>query len=290
MSKITWLPADAVRDLAREIAANAGKTLFACGAEGEGLRKWDFAEAVSAAAWIDRDRLLVASETGLWRLHLPTGDCARIWDLEADDPDTRSNDGRADPWGSFWIGTMGWRSQPGAGSIWRVGADGPTLYRDAVTVPNSICFAPDRSAAYWTDTVDGVIRRQPLDRATGAPKGDPEVFVDLSGKANPDGSVCDAEGYLWNAQWDGWRVVRYAPDGREDRVIEIPAQRPTCPAFGGPDLRRLYVTSATIGIERDALADQPGAGGVFAIDLDVAGTPEPRFVHLDGMEDFVPAS
>ncbi len=262
-----------------------GRALHACDAEGGGHRRYDFDEEVSAAAWVDRDRLLIASQTGLWRLHLPTADCLRVWELEAGNEATRSNDGRADPAGGFWIGTMGRHAEKEAGSIWRVGAEGPVLYRDRITVPNAICFAPDGRSAYWTDTPGQVIWRQPLDPDTAAPAGDPEPFVDLTGEAYPDGAVCDAEGYLWNAHWDGWRVVRYAPDGSQDRVIELPVQRPTCPAFGGEGLTRLFVTSARIGLDDAALAKQPDAGALLALDVDVPGLPETRFAHLDGRPD-----
>lgn len=256
------------------------RAMFQCGAEGGNLRRRALPEAFSAAAWIDRRRILAASQSGLWRLDLDGEACERLWPLEADDPVTRANDGRADPWGNFWIGTMGWKFERGAGAIWRVGAEGPRLWRKGVTVPNSICFSPDGRAAYWTDTVEQIIWRQPLDPADGAPRGECEVFVDLRGKAWPDGSVCDAEGHVWNAQWDAWRVVRYAPDGREERVVELPIQRPTCPAFGGPDLRRLFVVSARAGLSEAQLAAQPDAGAVFAIDLeDVRGAPEARFLH-----------
>ena len=260
-----------------DIRANA---LYACDAEGKNPRRWAFPESVSAAAWIDRDRLLLASETGLWRFDIPSADCVKVWDLEADDPLTRSNDGRTSRQGDFWIGSMGKRFEPGAGAIWRVTADGPQPYRTGITVANALAFAPDGRTAYWTDTPTRRIMRQPLDEA-GAPLGDPSLFAETPPGAFPDGAVCDAEGCLWNAQWDAWRVVRYRPDGTEDRVIPLPVQRPTCPAFGGPDLTRLFVTSARVGLTPDDLRAQPGAGGVFAMDLDVPGLPEARFPHLD---------
>ncbi|MFO7855580.1 MAG: SMP-30/gluconolactonase/LRE family protein, partial [Paracoccaceae bacterium] len=122
-------------------------------------------------------------------------------------------------------------------------------------------------------------RRQPLD-AAGAPEGPDALFVRTEGW--PDGSVCDAEGFLWNAEWDGARLVRYAPDGRVDRTVPLPISRPTCPAFGGPGLTRLFVTTARTGLDQGTLKAEPGAGGIFAVDVDVAGVPEARFRRLDG--------
>ncbi len=95
--------------------------------------------------------------------------------------------------------------------------------------------------------------------------------------ASPDGSAVDAEGYLWNAQWDGARVVRYAPDGRIDRIVEMPVARPTSCAFGGEDFTTLYVTSAWDGLSPGARAAQPLAGGLFAFDAGVKGLALPLF-------------
>jgi len=90
----------------------------------------------------------------------------------------------------------------------------------------------------------------------------------------PDGAVVDSAGYLWNAQWGGGKVVRYAPDGSIDRVITVPVSQPSCPAFGGKDLKTLYITSAREGLSAEQLAKEPLAGGVFSIDVDVPGLPE----------------
>ena len=102
-----------------------------------------------------------------------------------------------------------------------------------------------------------------------------EQFANTRGApATPDGSAVDAQGYLWNAQWGGGSVIRFAPDGSVDRVVKVPVSRPTCPAFGGKDLKTLYITSARDGLTPEQLAAEPLAGGVFAIDVDVPGLPE----------------
>jgi sugar lactone lactonase YvrE len=93
----------------------------------------------------------------------------------------------------------------------------------------------------------------------------------------PDGSTVDAEGFIWNAQWDGWRLVRYAPDGRIDRIVELPVQKPTSVIFGGPDLSVLFVTTAIWDLKAEALQEQPLAGALLALDVGVAGLPETRF-------------
>lgn len=246
------------------------------GVDGTGPRHWAFDECVSAAGWIDRDTLLIASETGLYRFSPETGARQVLTPLEADNPATRSNDGRADPFGGFWIGTMGKRAETGAGAIYRY-FDGrlEPLFRD-VTIPNAISFAPDGRRAYFADTATQRIMVQVLD-SEGWPMGAAEVFVDLAPEGlHPDGAVVDGDGFLWNAQWGAGRVARYAPDGRFDRAIAVPARLVTCPAFGGERLDRLYLTTARQGLDAAALRADPLAGQTFVADPGVTGRPEPR--------------
>ena len=130
---------------------------------------------------------------------------------------------------------------------------------------------------YYADTYINTIWAYDLDTASGQ-LSNRRVFADTTDmKGVPDGSIVDAEGYLWNAMWDGWSVVRFAPDGTVDRIVEVPVQRPTCPMFGGKYLGQLYVTSARIGLEPDDLVNQPDAGALLMLDPGVKGVPETRF-------------
>lgn len=225
-----------------------GKTLLS--QSGGKAISWAFDECVSAAGWIDADRLLIASETGLWQFDLGSGQRSLIAPLEADQPLTRSNDGRADPWGGFWIGTMGFNAEHGAGAIYRLYQGEIRKLVEDVTISNSIAFSPDRQFAYYTDTPTRQIMRVSLDADTGWPVRDADVFADLkqSGR-NPDGSVVDSEGCLWNAQWGAGQVARYAPDGTLMKTYDVPAAQATCPAFGGPELETVFVTTAAQGLE-----------------------------------------
>ncbi|GGE62247.1 SMP-30/gluconolactonase/LRE family protein [Actibacterium pelagium] len=234
--------------------------------------EWQFDEHVSAAGWVDHDTLLIASETGLYRFDIQTGDYDLVVAMEEDDPLTRSNDGRADPFGGFWIGTMGKDAEPGEGAIYRYfqGALEP-LFQD-ITISNSICFAPDGKTAYFSDTTTGRIMKQELDDQ-GWPIGTAKVFVDLSSQGlNPDGSVVDSDGCLWNAQWGAGRVARYAPNGTLLETLSLPATQITCPAFGGAELTTMFATSAAHGI-----AEPVGsAGQTFTEAMRVKGQPEHR--------------
>jgi sugar lactone lactonase YvrE len=113
------------------------------------------------------------------------------------------------------------------------------------------------------------------DPATGLPVGEWTLFADVSdGRGYPDGAVVDSQGYLWNAKWGGSCVVRHAPDGSIDRIVEVPVSQVTCPAFGGPDLKTLFITTANKNLSAEQLAAEKVAGGLFAIEVDVAGLPE----------------
>lgn len=233
-------------------------------------QSWSFGEHVSAAGWTGRDSLLIASETALFHFDLNSHDIDPLVELEADDPATRSNDGRADPWGGFWIGTMGKAAQPRLGAIYRWYRGNLVKLFDKITISNAICFSPDRRHAYFTDTPTRRIMRQKLDN-DGWPMGDPELFIDLSCDGlNPDGAVVDAEGHLWNAQWGASRVARYDTRGTFVEAVAFPAIQTSCPAFGGPALDQLFATSASEGLSPRATRD----GQTFVQPAGVRGQPE----------------
>ena len=232
--------------------------------------EWHFDEHCSAAGWVDRDTLLMASETGLWRFSLETGARELITPLEADNPVTRSNDGRADPWGGFWIGSMGKNAEKYTGSISRFYKGELRTLFTSITVSNAICFAPDRSCAYYTDTHSRRVMRQDLDAVDGWPVGASTVFLDLREEGlNPDGAVTDAGGNMWVAQWGASRVAVYSPNGTFLKAGEIDAKQASCPAFGGPDLTTLYVTSAAVGLDAG-----PNDGMTFVAQGVGTGLPE----------------
>ncbi|MCX7644760.1 MAG: SMP-30/gluconolactonase/LRE family protein [Rhodobacteraceae bacterium] len=237
-------------------------------------RHWDFPGNVSAAGWIDETALLVASETGLLRLDLASGATELLAPLEAEDPRTRSNDGRADPWGGFWIGTMGKAAEPGLGAIWRYFRGEVRRLFAPVTIPNAIAFAPDGSFATFADTTSGRVMRTRLGR-DGWPAGEAEVFLDLRAeRLNPDGAVFDADGTFWLAEWGAARVSAYGPDGRRLGTLALPARHSSCPAFGGDGLATLFCTSARQGLTEAEIAAQPLNGQTFAAEGVARGQPE----------------
>ena len=237
-------------------------------------RHWDFDDHVSAAGIVDADRLIVASSRALLLFDLRDGTRTTLVDLEADNPVTRSNDGRADPQGGFWIGTMGLNAEAGAGSIWRYCRGKLRRLFADITITNAICFAPQGDSACFTDTDKGVIMRVALD-ADGWPSGDPQPFIDLRAEGlSPDGAVMDAQGGLWSAQWGAGRVARYDAQGRFDRAVMLPAAHISCPSIGGADLDTLFATSARQGLD----APGPDDGCTFAVTVDERGQSEHRVI------------
>ena len=240
--------------------------MFERGLDDKEATIWAFDEHVSAAGWISETELLIASETSLFRFDLTENESQFIVGLESDNPITRSNDGRADPLGGFWIGTMGKNAEACAGAIYRYYDGELRKLFDNITISNSICFSPDGGTAYYTDTPTQKIMTVALD-PDGWPIGDPELFADVS-PHNPDGSVVDADGKLWNAQWGSSRVACYGSDGKYISEAKFAASQISCPCFGGRDLSTIFATSAAIDV------DEGDAGKVFSAKTKYSGQKE----------------
>ncbi|MDB6454974.1 SMP-30/gluconolactonase/LRE family protein [Falsirhodobacter sp. 20TX0035] len=238
-----------------------------------GPLSWDLPETVSALGWIDRDRLLLGSETGLLRFDLRDGGWDRLVAIEADDPGTRGNDGSADPWGGFWLGTMGRKGEEGRGALYRWYRGELRVIRKPMTTPNAMAFDTARNRIYVSDTPDHIVWMWTLD-AEGWPEGAPQVFLDLSvEELNPDGGVVDTEGRFWSAQFGAGRVACYSPEGEFLRAEPLPASQTSCPAFGGPDLDVLFVTTGQENMTAEERAREPQAGMTFHARLVLDGRP-----------------
>lgn len=255
------------------------QTMLSATAEGHLVDRITFDDKTSAAAVVDKDTLAVFQSGALLRYDFATDSKTIIAEIEADKPHNRSNDSRMDRSGGFWLGTMNrGGGQPKTGAVYQWKAGKLTTILEHVGIPNSICFSPDGTRAYFTDA-GAVIRTVSLDSATGLPNGE---WTDLCGAIAPggaDGSVVDSEGYIWNARWGGSCVVRISPTGHLDRVIDLPVPNVSCPAFGGKDMKTLYITTARENLSPEQLEQYPLSGSLFAIDVDVPGIAEP-FIKL----------
>jgi sugar lactone lactonase YvrE len=189
---------------------------------------------------------------------------------------TRFNDGKCDRHGRFWAGTMDMEFGEPLGALYRLDVDGSChKMRPQVTCSNGLGWSPDNRTMYYTDSPTHTIFAYDFEPETGALHNERIFIKDEDGL--PDGLTVDAEGYVWSAKWDGWRVVRYAPDGSIEREINLPVQRPTSCTFGGPQMNRLYITSARTGLSAADLAEQPLAGSLLVVETAVKGLPEPLY-------------
>lgn len=244
------------------------------------VEQWPMPERLACIALCEADGWLLLGLASRLAFFHPAS--ATLRPLEAIEPGlpTRLNDGACDRQGRFVFGTLheppdGGVRQP-VGAFYRLNADLSLQRLDlpGVAISNSLAFSPDGRTLYYCDSPHRRIQCCDYgDRCTR-----PRTFVELDDpRGEPDGSAVDCAGNLWNAQWGLGRLACYTPDGRLDRCIDIPASQPTRPAFGGPDLCTLYVTSARDGLDAAALAAQPAAGALFAVAAGACGMPEPRF-------------
>jgi sugar lactone lactonase YvrE len=224
--------------------------------------------------------VLLALHHGIAAFDPETGKLDVLCDPEADRPGNRFNDGKCDPAGRFWAGTMAIDCSAGKGSLYRLDAD-RSLHRvlSPVSVSNGIVWSLDARTMYYTDTLSREVWAFDYDLATGAIANRRTAIRIPEADGLPDGMTIDAEGMLWVAHWGGGRVTRWDPRaGRLLDTIRVPASQVTSCAFGGPDLGTLYITSARRGLDANALAREPMAGALFCAKLDVIrGVPATEY-------------
>ena len=242
------------------------------------LSIFNMPEKITSLSIIDNENLIVASKSGINNFNLITKKLSNLLKVEPS-LGNRSNDGAADAKGRFWFGTM-------QDNFDKYGNDIPVtkrngnLYRldknlklniieSKLGIPNTFVWSPDNTKFYFADTLDGIIFRYDFDLNLGLISN--KTFFAKFHRGFPDGSAIDSKGYLWNARWGGSCVVRFDPDGKIDRVIEVPVKNVTNCIFGGKNLNILFITTARQGLSEQYLKNNPIAGGLFAIELDVNG-------------------
>lgn len=285
-----------------EVVVPAGATLGECplwsvgeqvlywvDIEGRAIHRFDPATGVdearslgvrpgSMAAADTAGRFLVGAETELGWFEWASGEFSAVVECEPSGTGNRLNDGRTDRQGRFWLGSMyeDTAARRSTGILHRVD---PGLevsrHREAIGVTNGIAFSPDGTTMYFADSFEKTVWAYDYDVDTGD-RSNERVFTDFDGlPGGPDGACVDVDGCYWVACVRGWAVARLTPDGAIDRVIEVPVEKPSMPAFGGTGLDTLFVTSIAAGITPGI--DQPHAGGVLAIDVGASGIAETPF-------------
>jgi sugar lactone lactonase YvrE len=241
-------------------------------------RTWPMKEEIGSIGLRRSGGAVAALRSGFAFVDFVSGETRMLHNPIAGKSDVRFNDGRCDRRGRFWAGTQHEKRQVGGAALYRFDPDG-TCHEmvGSITVSNGLSWSPDDRTMYFADSYVRTIFSFAFDPESGA-LGNRRIFAELpAGAGVPDGATVDAEGFLWSANFDGGCITRYAPDGRVDRVVRMPVQRPTSCAFGGDGFGILYVTSASSGLTDEQCSAAPLAGGIFALDVGVKGLPEPRF-------------
>lgn len=243
-------------------------------------RLWSMPSEPGCIALHSEGGLLVALRSGLARLDTLSGELTHLVDPPYDPATTRFNDGRCDAQGRLWVGTIYEpRDRPDA-VLYRLQQGTLSDSGKRATVSNGVAFSPDAKTLYHSDTTTHQVRAYPFDIATGT-LGDTHVVRQFStDKADPhyggrpDGGAVDSEGAYWCAMYEGGRLLRLSPDGDILQEIRLPARCPTMMAFGGDDLRTLYITTVSHKRSAAELAQYPLSGHVLRLRVDVAGLPE----------------
>jgi sugar lactone lactonase YvrE len=246
-------------------------------------RAWRMQSEPSSLAINARGGLVVAQRSGFVQLDTATGNVSDIAAAPYDTTTTRFNDGRVDPAGRFWVGTMYEpRDQQAAQMFCLERGQVRLVWSGGMTNSNGLAFSPDQRWMYHSDTTSHRIDRYDFDVASGT-VSHPQRFQQFSTDrthnygGRPDGAAVDSEGAYWCAMFEGGRLLRFAPDGELLREVTLPLRCPTMVAFGGEDLRTLYITSASHKRSAAELAQYPLSGRVLSLRVDVAGQPEPMY-------------
>lgn len=224
------------------------------------------------------NEFIVGLKTGLHRFNpnaQTNEDAFRLWKIvEPSQPNNRLNDGYVDAKGRLWFGSMDDGETESTGALYCMKDEATPMKVDAgYCITNGQCVSPDGHTLYHTDTVTRTIYAFDLDEFGAL--SNKRVFIRIDEKdGHPDGSIVDAEGCLWTGLWSGWKLIRTSPKGERITAIAMPCANVTKAAFGGDDLRTLYITTARKGLSAEQLTQQPQAGGLFSIRVDVPGLPQ----------------
>jgi sugar lactone lactonase YvrE len=238
--------------------------------------RWSVGLEIGAIAPCTTERagVVLLTPEGFVRFHPGSGQRALLASVEATVATTRMNDGKCDSRGRFWGGSMARDESPGAGGLYILDTDG-TLRKalEGVGISNGIGWSPDDGKMYYIDSLTNRVDVFDFDASTGE-IANRRPFANVPESAGiPDGLCVDAEGFVWVALWGGGAVHRYAPDGSLSRVIKLPVTRPTSVAFGGTDLRDLYITTARCRLTDEQAKAQPHAGALFRCRPGATGMP-----------------
>ena len=243
------------------------------------LGTMELPEEVGCIGLAEGGGFIAGLRSGLWLIDAAGRLLMKLADNPEDQAISRFNDGGVDPAGRFIAGTVDETREKGIASLYRYDSHGLVRLAEGLLTSNGVAFSPDGRRLYHSDTLRYTLYTYDYDPATGAATNR-RVFARFGSqtdKGRPDGGAVDAEGCYWTALYEGGRVQRYAPDGTLLAEYPVPAKCPTMIAFGGPDLRTLYCTSASVGRPDEELVEYPLSGALFSMRTEVAGLARPLF-------------
>ncbi len=246
--------------------------IHSCASDGSDRRTWNAPSQVSAIVPVAGGGWVVSLEDGLYRFDEAGGRFTLLRAVEADQPGNRFNDAFVDAAGRLWFGSMDNGEKAPTGALYRYDRGDIARADDGYIITNGPAVSPCGGTLYHTDTLDK--RVYAFDLAQDGSVSNKRLFATVDEGGHPDGMAVDAEGHVWVAVFRGWRIDRYAPDGRKVGTLRFPCSNITKLAFGGDDLRTVFVTTARKGLSGDELAQQPLAGALFTFRADVAGLPQ----------------
>ena len=243
------------------------------------LNSWKLPERLGSFTFTNKKDWLICAFAGGFALYnIKSSKLKWLAKPDSDLIHTRFNDGKIDRQGRFWAGTMvegGDTSE--SGSLYCLYDDSTCSKKETgISISNSLCWSPDSRKMYFADSPLHTIYQYDFNPGNGEIENK-SIFATTPDNINPDGSTIDAEGYLWNAQWGGSQIVRYAANGKPDNVFQMPCSQPTCCTFGGRDLSYLFVTSAREGLSTSQLNKEPGAGSLFIFETPFQGMADTQF-------------
>ena len=256
--------------------------LYSYSTQSNQLNKHAMPDRVGCFAFIEDDpRIIVAFATGIAFYDFSSKTLEWIDKPEAHIKGNRFNDGRVDRQGRFWYGSLieNKESVDQSASLYMLNPQGKSVVKESnIEIANGLCWSPDGKKLYHADSPKQTIHQYDFNTAT-TELSNKKLFAKTKPGSFPDGSAVDAEGYLWNAQWGGSRVVRYNPQGEIDLSIQLPVSQPSCVAFGGPNLDWLMITSAREDLSEQELLQQPLAGNLFIYQVNgTTGLEENKFI------------
>lgn len=242
-------------------------------------RSYDMPSRIGTVVPAEGNTAVVALEDGVYKFDLDTQTLSLLTKIEADKSGNRLNDGKCDPRGRLWVGSMSIEEEPHAGGLYRVDPDGNvTRHLEHVTISNGIVWTSDQRTMYYIDTNTHQVWAYDFDVAAGTISGERLAVYIEPGMGSPDGMTIDEEDMIWVALWEGSAVARFNPvNGELLEKIDVPALKVTSCAFGGPELDTLFITSASINLTSDQQRIYPDAGSLFSVKPGVKGVKAPFF-------------